>query len=288
MPDTNIPLATSYDSYTYQSAYNAYLHSLIMDPPVCDAPLQCPTGTSGTTGHQTIEFSSLNKEYQTVRFEQRVPLIMGSSGTFGNNGALTLTTALDTTFSNAYLYFAANVICSGSAAGWHWAVMSSTTVGTVYQDVYTSGVPAVVSSPTAYSCTGPGAYTQTTSEIQALTYTITGGSMGSTGVLKSVVLGGYPSSANAKTIRYYFGGSQFGSYQDATSGHTQSQPEHVIRNISSAVNISGNFVLNQPAAGTLYKRTINTASDQTYYISIQLANAAEFYEMLVSDVTVNQ
>ena len=56
LQDTGIQLSTSLDGYTYQSAWNAYVQSLITET-TCNTPLTCPTGTDSGTGHQTITFS---------------------------------------------------------------------------------------------------------------------------------------------------------------------------------------------------------------------------------------
>jgi len=94
-----------------------------------------------------------------------IPFVMVSSGTMGNNGALTGITAVAVAYSRAYVYLPANAISTGSAAGWYYAVFSSTTAATVYNNTYTTGNPTVPASPTAFSTTGPGAYTQTTNNI---------------------------------------------------------------------------------------------------------------------------
>lgn len=103
-----------------------------------------------------------------------------SSGSIGDNGALTLTTALLQTFSQGlYLYFPANAIAAGVAAGSYWTVMSSTTAGTIYNNTYIGGKPVAPVSPTAFSTTGPGAYTQTTAaSITNVSMTLPGGIIG--------------------------------------------------------------------------------------------------------------
>ncbi len=92
-----------------------------------------------------------------------VPVYVPSSGSIANNGALTLTTALPLIYPNVYLYFPANAIAAGSAAGKYYCQMSSTTVGVIFNNTYVSGTPVVPTSPTAFVTTGPGAYTQTIS-----------------------------------------------------------------------------------------------------------------------------
>ena len=126
--------------------------------------------------HKTLA-KMLGMNYQIL--QANVPVFVPSSGIMANNGAITLTTALDTTYANCYLYLPANAIEAGSAAGLYFAQMSSTTVGTVYNNTYTSGKHAIPSSPTAFVTTGPGAYTQTTgSDITLLLTTLSGGAIG--------------------------------------------------------------------------------------------------------------
>jgi hypothetical protein len=91
--------------------------------------------------------------------QSSIPMVVASSGSIGNNGALTGHTALPLIYPHCYLYLPADAIVAGSAAGWYYAVMSSTTAGTIYNNTYTSGVPTVPASPTAFATTGPGAYT---------------------------------------------------------------------------------------------------------------------------------
>lgn len=139
-----------------------------------------------------------------------VPVILPGGGSFGNNGALTLTTALPTTFSNGcYLYFPVNAIVTGSAAGVYYAVMSSATVGTVYNNVLTAGnKPVVIASPTAFATTGPGAYTQTISTaIPLITLPITGGSLGPNGVLMMDFVSARPNNADGVTYTATYGGT---------------------------------------------------------------------------------
>lgn len=88
-----------------------------------------------------------------------IPFVVASSGSMADNGAISGLTALPETYSGGcYLYLPANAISAGSAAGWYWAVMSSTTAGTVYNSTYTTGIPAA-GTATAFATTGPGAFT---------------------------------------------------------------------------------------------------------------------------------
>ena len=122
-----------------------------------------------------------------------IPFINISSGSIGNNGALSGVTALGRTFSNgAYCYFPANAIAAGVSAGWYWTVFSSTTAGTIYNSTYTSGVP-VIGTTTAFSTTGPGAYTGDTTALAGPSTSIPAGAIGANGSLR---VGGHLSVNN--------------------------------------------------------------------------------------------
>jgi len=123
-----------------------------------------------------------NKRGRFVIASSGIPFILPSSGTIGDNGALSALTALPTTYTSCYMYFPVNTIAAGVAAGWYYVVMASTTAGTIYNNVYTSGIPTIPASPTAFATTGPGAYTQTTSsDIASMVFTVPGGLLGTHG-----------------------------------------------------------------------------------------------------------
>ena len=115
-------------------------------------------------------WAPLNGRCQLLR--SPIPFILSASGSMGNNGVVTLGVALDRVYPRCYMYFPANAIFSGSSAGWYWTVMSSTTVGVVYNNAYVSGYPTI---PTiaGFTTTGPGAYTQTAGvDLAGLTVTM--------------------------------------------------------------------------------------------------------------------
>jgi hypothetical protein len=130
-----------------------------------------------------------------------IPFVLPSSGTMGNNGALTVTTAVPRQYPSAYVYLPANAISAGSAAGWYYAVFSSTAAATLYNNTYTSGTPVIPASPTAFVTTGSGAYVQTiASNITGLSIPIPAGTLGVTGSLAMEIHQTNNNSATAKTI----------------------------------------------------------------------------------------
>ena len=153
----------------------------------------------------------------TVLALSAIPFISPSSGNMGNNGAVTALTALPTTYANAYVWFTANQIAVGVAAGWYFAQFSTTQACTVFNNTYTSGKPTIPASPTAFVTTGPGAFTGDTAEEFGPTITVPAGAMGANGAMGARSLwGASPSNANAKTPRLRFSG-QAGTITQATS-----------------------------------------------------------------------
>jgi hypothetical protein len=88
-----------------------------------------------------------------------IALIDPPNYSMGNNGAITLSVAIDLTYANAFIYLPAGGIFSGSEHGIYYVQMSSTTVGQVFNNKYIGGQPKIPASPTAFVSTGPGAVT---------------------------------------------------------------------------------------------------------------------------------
>ena len=137
-------------------------------------------------------------------FQTGIPFVLCSSGSMGNNGALSGLTAMQETYAKAYVYMPASAISAGSSAGWYYAVFSSTSAGTVYNNVYTTGVPAVPASPTAFVTTGPGAFVQTTAQITGVNFTIPGNSFGINGGFSYYLTAALPVTAGVKLINPYY------------------------------------------------------------------------------------
>ncbi len=135
----------------------------------------------------------------TVLSISGIPFIKASSGSMGNNGAVSAMTALPKTYSNgAYLYLPAGAICAAcaasvggagvgnaSAAAWYWFVGSSTTAGTVYNFTHTGTGTPVLGTATALAETGPGAFTGVTGVVNAITIAVPANLMGASGRIES-------------------------------------------------------------------------------------------------------
>lgn len=129
---------------------------------------------------------------------------IASTGTMGANGALTLGTALATGAYSAglFLFFPAGAVYSGSLANFYFVKMSSTTVGTVYNNVYVAvnGAPTIPATLVNVSDAGPGAYTGVTTIQTVLQLAVPANVMGPNGALQTEVLFSYTNSAGTKTL----------------------------------------------------------------------------------------
>lgn len=141
----------------------------------------------GATGDQVIVTNAAGTAlvaapgmFETVLFQSSIPFIFASSGSIGNNGALSGLTALPATYANAYILVPAGAIAAGipAAAAWYYVQMSSGTAGTIFNNVYTSGQPTIPGSPTAFSTTGPGAFTGVSAATNAQAFSLAGLTMG--------------------------------------------------------------------------------------------------------------
>lgn len=183
-------------------------------------------------------------------------------------------------FSNCWMYFPANAIVAGSAAGVYFVQMSSTSVGTIFNNVLSSGAPSIPASPTAFSTTGPGAYTQTTSAVTLVTIPVLGGSMGVNGALYVRDLWITPSNANSKQTQVTFGGSAAVTYSPASQQTLG--VERMIRNagvtnsqivIAASTSLSSDVGASGSAPSSL---SINTANNQNLVHTVLIGTATDY------------
>lgn len=216
------------------------------------------------------------ERYAETVFANAIPVILQSSGTIGNNGALSALTALPGTFTSCYMYFPANTIAAGVAAGLYYVVMSSTTAGTIYNNTYTSGKPTIPASPTAFATTGPGAYTQTTGAAITLTqFTLRGGAMGPSGQILILPHHSIISNANNKIMAITFGGSTIASWTDTTVA-IEVRPTRLCNRDSVSRQVGTNWAGFQTGSTTPIYTTINTAADVTIATTANLAVATDY------------
>lgn len=221
-----------------------------------------------------------------------IPFIIPSNGTMSNNGAFTLGTALLKAYPVAYVHFASGMISSGSTAGWYYCVFSSTTAGTVYNNTYSSGKPAIPASPTAFSTTGPGAFTGQSNINTGIQCTIKGNLLGKQGVVRLTGRYGFCGVSGDNIQLSVFLGSA-ACYQfnmNGSAGTTYWILQELTINNLGATNLQGSHTLQGFGgvnSGVTYT-SIDTTSDQTllfYLTPLVTANAQNtVVEMLTVEV----
>lgn len=208
------------------------------------------------------------------------PMILPSSGSVANNGAVTLTTALPATFAFCYMFFQANAISAGSAAGMYYTIMASTTVGQVFNNVYTTGDPVIIASPTPFVTTGPGAYTQVLTEITMRSISIAGGSIGNNGRLRVLSYWGTQNSATTKTMKH-----NFGTYAIINAGLTTSSSARYEGGASSLgnqalltgpISNTGSAIVPSASGGTITPIAIDHSVTQNFVSTATLTAATDY------------
>lgn len=138
-----------------------------------------------------------------------IPAIIAPTGTITAGGVITLGTALQLTYPQAWLYLPAGTVVGGSA-GWYYAIMSSTTVGqvyTAYQATMTLPLALGVAATLTAAVGSGGAYTGVTSAVQMGAAVIPAGLLGTTGAVIAEGNFSHNSTAGNKTESLTFGGS---------------------------------------------------------------------------------
>jgi hypothetical protein len=209
-----------------------------------------------------------------------IPLILPSSGTMGNNGALSALTALPTTYASCYMFFAAGVIAAGSLAGMYYVTMSSATAGTVFNNTYTTGIPTIPATPTPFVTTGPGAYVQSTSIQTLMSVSLPANSLGNNGQFRTTSLWALTATNNSKTISEKLGSSVTWVQSPAVSTSVGYDSINVTTNqgatsaqASAPRGTVGSGVVT--SAGQTYT-TVNTALTQTITLNGTLSVATDY------------
>lgn len=204
-------------------------------------------------------------------------MIIPSSGSIAANGALTLTTALPATFPQAYMYFPAGAVFLGAPAGMYYVVMTTSTLGTVYNNVYGSGYAEYPAAPVPVVAAGPGAYTQIAgASIPMMNITLPGGSLGKNGKLIVKRIGANAGGAASKIVSTFVAGAGVDGYTFTTS-----TAYRVVAEMQNAGSETAQLVNNFTGFGgqggdNLNRRTINTSIDQMLSITAQMASATDY------------
>ena len=206
-----------------------------------------------------------------------LPFVVPSSGTINNtSGSVTATTAFDYIIGPSYSYFPSGALFAASPAGWYYTVWTAASIGTVYADVYYNGNAHIPTKPTTLT-TVAGAYTQVVGfDIVGPNFVVPGGMMSVNGVVEWWRAINNNNSANTKTYNTYFGGTliqgvgQTNNPKEAGYGSIQNRGRLTAQvSANTAHGDNGN-------ASAIIKPTINTADNQLFSFSVQLANASDY------------
>lgn len=227
-----------------------------------------------------------------VLSQSGIAMILPSSGSIGNNGALTLTTAIPLSGGYAwgcYMYFPAGAISAGSAAGLYFVIMSSNNAGTIYNNVYTSGTPTIPDTPVPFVTTGPGAYTQVLTTVNLSTVTVPANSMGRNGALTHRPSWIFPNNANNKSVSTAFGASLVYAKTRSTAALeaplVDIQNEGVAnRQVSSWGTTAGPVT---SSSATPVNLAVDTTADVSLVCSGLLTVATDFIILTASSVTIH-
>jgi hypothetical protein len=249
--------------------------------------LSNPTITGTVTASQVTGIESVIAQWG-------VPVILASSGTMGNNGAVSGMTALPTTYSGgAWLYLPAGAVAAGvpAAAAFLWFVASSTTAGTVYNSTWDgSGIPAL-GTTTAFATTGPGAFTGVAAgEITVATITVPAGAMGPNGVLKVSAHADHNTAVGNKITRVRLSGGAGTAFWSLTTTTTPlARGNMEVRNLGGAALQAGGsfFTYSGGAQGmTEVYAAVNTAVATTLVFTLEKATATNHVLWLGATVSV--
>jgi hypothetical protein len=222
-------------------------------------------------------------ESPIIMAQSGILMMIPSSGSIGNNGALTLTTALPVIYSEGvYMYFPANAISAGSAAGLYYVVMSSTTAGTIYNNTYVGGQPSIPTGLVAFATTGPGAYTQSTGlEVTLVSFIVQGGVLGVNGKLDFESIVENNNSGGSKSYKVKFDSVDLVAQSTTTSlgGRYMSTIsnagiENKQRTMSSSTSAS---IVGTVSVGAAFQNTtVDTSQNVTASITGSLAVATDY------------
>lgn len=211
-----------------------------------------------------------------------VPMLLPPSGTMAQSGAnaqVTFGTALPVVYPSIYIYFQAAAVYPSSPAGWYYSSCSSTTVCTVYNNIYTSGstlIPATLTSipnATAGAVSSPIA-----TNIISFSVVIPANTLGPNGYLQFTFRVNNNNSANSKQTSVSFAGALgFGTLSNTTNTQSSGFSGAHTLGVTNKVEITtlGNYNFGNSTNSPIIS-TLDTTINQSLYWLLQLANAADW------------
>jgi hypothetical protein len=200
--------------------------------------------------------------------------------TISATGALSNLPTLPITSGNAFFFMPTGI--TGLTSGWYYGQILSATTAQISTATYTSGdprlaVPAVFTNPAGITA---GNYSQLLStDIQALSVTMSGGSMGANGSLNAELGASMSNTATSKGFRFRLGSTTMSTTPLANQAAAQFgaiSSNLGAQNRNKTVNAGAIF---QPfgftGAGSTYT-TVDTSADVSVNFTISIAVATDF------------
>jgi hypothetical protein len=215
-----------------------------------------------------------------VLMQGGIPFILPPSGSIGNNGALSaLATALPTIYANAYIYLPPGALFTSSQPGLYFCQMSSTTAGTVFNNIYTFGQPLIPAVPTPFVTTGPGAYTQLINAVVLMQFAnVPANIMGTNSVLQVDFSWVNNNSAGTKSFNVFFGGTSDTATESETTGTARTLTHRIVNRGPKSQVVSTTLA----NVGLNYNLAVDTTIQQSCYAQAKLATAATDWMVIES------
>lgn len=222
-----------------------------------------------------------------------LPVILPSSGSIANNGALTLSTALPDTYPDCWMYFPAGAIYSGSAAGMWYVRMTTTTTGNVYNHRNDGSVaPYLIETPAPLTSTGPGAYTQlsgvtaSTATVALAKFPVKGGSLSKSARITAYPLWRYPANTNQKptavALNNVINSTNQANNNGASNTNTNAPVQIILKGQNRQITVPAGFSGGAGVSTALYESTEDTSLDFTVTFTGRLRDSALDYVVLES------
>lgn len=218
-----------------------------------------------------------------------VPVGIAPSGSIGNNGALTLGTALPSAYPGIWLHFPAGAVSTGSVAGLYWCVMSTTTAGTIYNTVLDplTQVPYRPASNVPLVTTGPGAYTGVIAVVTVATVIVPGGSMRRNGRVTVQHLRSHNNSAGNKSSDIKWGATSMGFWNtNALGAGFQCEIANSDNTQRQILSPWGESNVRGPLARPALLAAENTDSDVLLRFFLQIPTATDVAVLDTASVTI--
>lgn len=217
-----------------------------------------------------------------VLSQSSIPVGIAPTGSVDANGALTAGTALPATYSSGiWLYLPAAAAFTLSPAGIYYCVMSSTTLGTIYNITLAAGTTpykpsaAALTAAAIVDARGATAYTGATTAVALVTFPVAGGMIGANGSLEVSFEGSHPTGAGTKI--YAIKGDTATWLTTTATTTTGALWSFTVRNEGSqAVNVSTAATAQGNGTRGLLLTAVDTSADFNMTLNGTLNTATDY------------